>query len=301
MVLGIPRLGNAQLRHVYNELKRIDFNPKDTITGWKGGGKLRLNANQSMYSNWRGGANNSVEVNALMNYQFNYQSKVILWDNYILADFGVNKLKRQKIRKTQDRLEYNSIIGVKLPGEWSASYFLNLQTQLTNSYDYENDLQKEHRINGFLAPLYATTGPGVMWRKSNNLHFNMAPFTYKLTYINGRIHRYNKASQTFSNDEQTDILGITAGKKFNYQLGFYSSALYRFNLSKNIKVENRLSLYSNYLDDFSNIDFDYTMRMNLRINDLISTQVTFQARYDDDAYAGLQAREALGVGVEFKL
>lgn len=299
--LSLHFSAKCQLKQVYNELKHIDFQlPSDSIKGWKHNGRVTVNINQSNYSQWQGEGNNAVELDVLLNHRFNYQTHKMLWDNYIIANFGLNKLNGQGIRKTQDRIEYNTIVGIKLPQNWSVSYFLNVQTQTTNSFDYSHDIQKNHRINGFLAPLYAATGPGIMWKKNNRLNFNIAPITYKLTYINGNIYRYDSKTKDFVNDNNIEILGIEPGKKFKYQLGFYSAALYAFKLTQNIKVENSLSLYSNYLDDFSNIDFDYTMRMDLGINDYLSTQIILQTRYDDDAYKGLQVRESVGVGLKFK-
>ncbi|MXV37076.1 DUF3078 domain-containing protein [Flavobacteriaceae bacterium Ap0902] len=292
---------NAQLKQVYHELKRINFLLPDSTQGWKRSGKLNLNFNQALYDSWQGGADNSIELGILLNEKFEYQSDKMIWDNYIIADYGLNKLKKQAIRKTYDKLEYNSLVGIKLPKNWSASYFLNLQTQLTNSYNYDKDLNKENRINGFLAPLYITTGPGVMWKKHDKFYFNLAPITYKMTYVNGRIHRYDSDSLTFKSNDQITILGIEPGHTSKYQLGFYASAFYEFNITPNIRVENRVSLYSDYLEDFSNIDFDYTMRMLLKINDLLKTQITIETRYDDDAYKTIQLRESLGVGITLKL
>lgn len=297
----VPIQVNAQLKAVYDELKRVDFNIQDDSKGWKNNGGASLNINQSIYDKWNGTNNNSIELSIGLNKKLKYQTSKMIWDNYFIADFGLNKLSGQEIRKTQDRLELNSLIGMTLPNHWSASYFLNMQTQLTNSYDYDKDPEKENRINGFLAPLYIATGPGIMWQKNDKLNFNIAPLTCKMTYINGNIYRYDKGTSSFKSNKEISILGVPAGDDIIYQLGFYSSALYEFKLAKNIKVENRLSLYSNYLDNPTNIDVDYTMRMHLGINDLLSTQIIFQARYDDDSYSGIQGRESIGVGLKFKI
>jgi hypothetical protein len=41
---------------------------------------------------------------------------------------------------------------------------------------------------------------------------------------------------------------------------------YKFNLMTNVSIENRLNLYSNYLDNPENVDIDYQMNVAMRIN-----------------------------------
>jgi hypothetical protein len=67
----------------------------------------------------------------------------------------------------------------------------------------------------------------------------------------------------------------------------------------NISAENILNLYSNYLEDPQNVDIDYTFNLVMKVNKYISTNVTFQAIYDDNAVQGFQIREALGVGLTY--
>jgi hypothetical protein len=64
-------------------------------------------------------------------------------------------------------------------------------------------------------------------------------------------------------------------------------------------MENVLNLYSNYLEDPENIDIDYTLNLMMTVNKWITTNVTLQAMYDDNAAKGFQIREALGVGLTY--
>ena len=66
-------------------------------------------------------------------------------------------------------------------------------------------------------------------------------------------------------------------------------------------MENRLSLYSDYLDKPKNIDFDYTMSLSMRVNKFISTNLIFQFVYDDNEIQRLQILEVLGVGLNIDL
>ena len=70
---------------------------------------------------------------------------------------------------------------------------------------------------------------------------------------------------------------------------------------KNVFIENRLAVYSDYLGKPENIDFDYSLAAEMNVNELISTQLEVQFVYDDNAVQALQAREVFGIGVRVSL
>ena len=75
----------------------------------------------------------------------------------------------------------------------------------------------------------------------------------------------------------------------------------KIELLPNVELENILGLYSNYLEKPKNVDIDYTANLSMRVNNLITTNVAFQAIYDDNAVQGFQIRQALGIGITYKL
>ena len=68
-----------------------------------------------------------------------------------------------------------------------------------------------------------------------------------------------------------------------------------------MKYKQDLKLFSNYLEDASNVDLDYLAQIDVDVNPLLSTQLIFQLIYDDNAISRLQVREVFGVGVQLKL
>jgi hypothetical protein len=53
---------------------------------------------------------------------------------------------------------------------------------------------------------------------------------------------------------------------------------------KNITLENRLSLYSDYINKFGNIDIDYDLTLELVVNEYVKTNIGLYY-YDDDIKA----------------
>ncbi|MBT6224476.1 MAG: hypothetical protein HOI63_03280, partial [Cryomorphaceae bacterium] len=72
-------------------------------------------------------------------------------------------------------------------------------------------------------------------------------------------------------------------------------------LLENVNYKQDLKLFSNYIEEASNIDLDYLAQIEINVNPLLTTQLIFQLIYDDNAVSRLQVREVFGVGVQLKL
>ena len=269
---------------------------KDTVSYWKSKGEISLLFNQSNFSNWTAGGENNLSGNFGLNYGLEYAKDDYTWDNKLMASYGLVKTKNASFeKKTDDRLEFNSILGKKATGQWSYSAFLNFRTQITTGYVYGKDANgAEIRTEStdFLSPGYLTFGPGMLYKKDDNLKINLAPATSKMTFVDDFY-----TSQTGYVDGS--YFGVDANKSMRYELGFYGSLYYKLNIMANVSAENILNLYSNYLEDTQNVDVDYSLNIVMKINRYLSTNLSFQAIYDDNAFRGLQTRQVFGLGVNY--
>ena len=260
--------------------------------GWTKKGNVSFLFNQSAFSNWLAGGENNISGTLGLNYDFNYKRENITWDNKIIGSYGLVRTKNAEFaKKTDDRLELNSLYGRKASGNWFYSGFVNFKTQFTTGYEYGTDANgKEIRTSytNFFSPAYLTFGPGMLWKKSDNLKVNLAPATSKMVFVD--------KDRTLPDAK---YFGVDEGKNLRYELGFYASGYYKFNIMENVSVENILNLYANYLEDPQNVDLDYQLNVVMKINKYLSTNVAFQTIYDDNAYKGFQIRQVFGVGVNF--
>jgi len=251
--------------------------------GWTKKGMFTVLANQASFNNWLAGGQSSISGNIGINYDFNYKSEQWNWDNKIIAAYGLTKLKDQDLQKSDDRLVFNSLAGKKAGGYWFYSLFFNFQTQFDSGFDLTSGSKTSH----FFSPAYFQFGPGMMWKKSDNLKVNIAPATSKLILVHSHF---------------TDLgpsFGVEQGKSSRFEFGAAINGYYKFNLMENVSVENILNLYSNYIEDPQNVDIDYTLNIVMKINKYLSTNFAFQTIYDDNAFAGFQTRQVIGVGVNY--
>jgi hypothetical protein len=263
----------------YSQEKQQDSLPKPK---WKIHGRLAFIFNQSSFSNWASGGENTVAGNININYDFNYKKDNINWDSRIISGYGLSHLGEHGSRKTNDRLEINSLLGIKTSTYWFLSFIGNFRTQYTDGFDYNKEPKAV--VSGFFSPAYLTFGPGMLWKKSDNLSINIAPATARYTFV----------SNSFSGQ-----FGVKEGKNSAFSLGFNLSSYYKFQLMKNIEMENIITLYSDYLANVRNVDLDYQTNIRFKVNKNINMHMTFHTIIDDNASSRIQFRQLFGLGVNY--
>jgi hypothetical protein len=275
-----------------------DEETEEVPDGWHKTGNISLLFNQAAFNaEWTGGGTSNYAANLTLNYDFNYKKGKLLWDNRIMADYGITKTRDQEFtRKTNDRLEFNSLLGRQIKeSNWYYSLFLNFRTQFSSGYEYlEDDMGAEMRVETtkFMSPGYLQFGPGLLWKKNENLKINIAPATARLIFVDDTF-------TTTPGYVDGDYFGVDMGESTRFEFGASISGYAKFTPMENVSIENILNLYSNYLEDPQNVDIDYTLNVVMSVNKWITANATFQAIYDDNAVKGFQIREALGIGVTY--
>ncbi|WP_378180060.1 DUF3078 domain-containing protein [Aquimarina sp. SS2-1] len=280
--------------------KRSPKPVKKPHIGWKSIGKFAFFFNQSAFNNdWQGGGTSNIASNIALNYEFNYKKNSLTWDNRILADYGITFLKGENFaRKTNDRLEFNSRLGQRIgEGFWNYSLFVNFRSQFATGYSFSKDPDTDETIRTeethFFSPAFIQIGPGLLWKKSDDFNINIAPVTSRMIFVNDKF-------TSVPDYEDGDYFGVDAGENSRFEFGGSLAAYAKFEIIKNITMENILNLYTNYIEDPYNVDIDYTLNLNLVVNKYISGNFAFQAIYDDNATSGFQIREVIGMGLNYE-
>lgn len=260
-----------------------------TKVGWKRSGNFTFLLNQSAFNNdWLGGGTSSIAGNVGLNYDYNYSSATKVWDNKFIVAYGLTKVKDKDMTKTDDRIEITSLYGKKSGGSnWYYSAFLNFKTQMDSGFDPTTGAKISH----FFSPAYLQVGPGMLWKKSDNLKVNIAPATTRLIFVHDEF--------TEGLPDGVTYYGVEGGKTIRFEFGAAVNAYYKFTLLENVTVENILNLYSNYLEKPQNVDIDYQMNVVMKINKYMSANIAFQAIYDDNAVKAVQVRQVFGLGFNY--
>lgn len=249
---------------------------------WNITGVFSFLFNQSSFTNWSSGGDNTVAGTFRINYDFNYKKEGWNWDNRLITSYGISSITGQGNRKTGDRFEYNSLLGKKSKNNWFFSFFMNFKTQYTKGFDYKKT--PKVAISDFLSPAYLSFGPGMLWKKSNQMTINIAPATSRFTFVS---------------DEFSGKYGVEQGENTKIGLGFSLSSYFKFVLFENVTMENIFALYSDYLNKPKNIDIDYQMNYIINVNKYMTMRIALHMLIDDNASSKIQFKEFFGLGVTY--
>jgi len=285
--------------NVLSQEKAVDST--NVKNNWTKSGNFTFLGNQSSYSYWTAGGQTSISGTIKIDYDFNFENNGWNWDTKVITAYGLNSIGGSKyLKKTDDRFEINSLLGKKftnnLIGNWSYSSFINFKTQWTKGYRYRknsNGEEERSELTRFFSPAYLQIGIGLYWRKSKDLWVNFAPVTGRLIIVNKFF--------TENLQDGKQYFGVNKGSNSRFELGASLRSYYKFELIENVEISNRLSLYSDYLENSGNIDLDYTINTSMKINKHLTTNLILQFIYDDNSVKRLQVREVMGIGLNLKI
>jgi hypothetical protein len=202
------------------------------------------------------------------------------WINTMRINFGTLSTKENGFRKNHDLFEINSKFNRNASGKIGLSASFYMKNQLAKGYNYPNDSVV---VSKFLNPGSLTVGLGVEYKPWKHTTINMAPLSYKNTFV----------LDTALIDQTKH--GIEKGKKAKQEMGAQVVLNNKISPYKELTVENRLRLFSGYLNKPQNVDVDWELIMDQRINWFFTIRVNLHLIYDDDVRFPVLDAEGLPV------
>jgi hypothetical protein len=240
------------------------FAQTDSTKYWTFKGNNSLNFSQVSFKYWSKGGENSLSLNLLMDYSLNYKKEKLSFDNNLIIGYGLTRQGEEKMKKSDDRIDFSTKLGWKVSEHWNVSGFLGFKTQFAPGYKYpERDL-----ISRFMAPAYLLLGLGMDYRPNKALSILITPIALKTTFVN--------------DENLVTAFGIDEGKKSRSEFGASIKAMYEQEILKNVLLNSKLELFSNYLENTKNVDVLWDIILNMKINSFLSTIFIVNMLYDDD-------------------
>ena len=271
-------------------------------TWWKNENAIGLDLNQAFFVNWSAGGDNAIAGLFKFNFNRTYESKHLQWVNNVRVRYGLNQQEGRELRKTADELNLSSTLGYKkeLYSNWYYSMRFNFSTQFTDGYKYPDT---ENPISRFFAPAYLFFGAGAEYQlKYQHLKVYVSPLTFKATFVHDK-----KLSEE-------GAFGVEPGKRSRVEFGTLIQATWDKELMENLAMSNSLGLYTDYFNNFGNIDINWMLNFKFRINKFLEGNLGGQLYYDDDVKykevdedgviqtygARVQFKQHLSIGVLFE-
>lgn len=284
-------------------------------TFWQSVNLIGLNFSQAAFINWNAGGNNSIAALANARFERNYKFRYFQWDNSLETRYGINLQEGQKIRKTDDAIRVTSTVGYRRDtiSNWYYSVKANFNTQFTDGFKYPD---RETPISRVMSPGYFFLGAGTSFiTEDRKFNIYISPLTQKATFVFDQALADNGAFGVEKAVLDDDGNILEKGKNVFLEVGFLVTNNWETQLMENIALKHRLNVYTDYVRSFGNIDIDWELNINLKVNKYIVTNLGTHIIYDDDILfdpitndAGtvihegrpkLQFKQLLGVGVAY--
>ena len=292
-----------------NKISRI---PVKFDKYWSKKNMIGLDISQIAFVNWNAGGISSV-AGLIKGHFLRKRSDINSeWQNELSFRYGLNKQENVELRKSDDEARLNSSFGYRKDtlSNWYYSAKFNFNTQFSNGYRYP-DTNKP--ISRAFAPAYAFLGVGANYLlKKNKFDAYISPLTLKSTLVFDQVLANQGAFGVVKAVYDTQGNLLIKGKNTRTEVGFLATNYYKSEVMKNIVMENRLSLYSDYINNFGNIDVEWRLQFDLLVNQYIKANVGLHMIYDDDVKttekvdgetiikgARLQLRQSIGVGMVY--
>jgi len=283
---------------------------------WERINEFDLQLSEAAFVNWNAGGDNAVSANAKLYFARNYKFRYFQYNNDLELRFGWNAQEGRQWRKTDDAIRLSSTLGYRRDtiSSWFYSAKLNFNTQFADGYKYPD---RTTPISRFMAPGYLFMGAGISYipeEKKFNLY--LSPLTFKGTFVLDE-DLANKGAfgvQGAILDSEGNVL--VPGENLFAELGILINHKWEFPLVQNVTITHDLTLYTDYLRVFGNVDIDWTLKFNFKVNDFLSATLLTQIIYDDDikfdrevapdgtvinpGSPRTQFRQQLGIGINYK-
>lgn len=290
----------------------------DSTSFWRFEGRTRLNINTIILSYWSDGGESSLTGTGSFDLLASYKKGKVKFETNFKSAMGIQAFQSSLIKKTDDRLDLSSILGMEISEKWFYNLNTNFTTQYFKGYRYPND---SVIVSDFLSPANLTISLGLEYKPIKGLSLYASPLAGKITFVNNQILANEGKYGVVAAVKDTAGNVLIPGKRYKSELGLSVIANYKGRVSKNIELKSKLVLYNNYFDQIKsnrwNIDVDWETWIDFTLNKFFVASAYFHVVYDHnikipvfDEVEGvriktgetihLQLKQNYGLGIAFK-
>jgi hypothetical protein len=149
-----------------------------------------------------------------------------------------------------------------------------------------------------MSPGYLIAGLGFSWIPAKYFSLFLSPSSGRFTFV------------LDPKLADSGCFGVDRGKHIKGEFGPYIRAAFNKDLVKNINLNTTLDLFTNYLEEFGNIDVNWSLLLTIKANKWLSTIVSTTLIYDNNVKITdlqgktgprTQFKENLGIGITYMI
>ncbi|WP_304233564.1 DUF3078 domain-containing protein [Jiulongibacter sediminis] len=266
---------------------------------WDRNTQLAVNFSQASFNDpWQGGGVNNFALGFLFNNLAVKHKGKGVWTNDIQFQYGFLRNKGLDLRKSVDRLfaesKYASSITPKL--NWFAG--VNLLTQFSAGYNFENNGDRGNMISNLFAPAFLSEGVGIEYKPVDYFVVQLGGATIRQTFVGNETVFEN----TFKDVEGIDrSYGVERGKSLLNEMGLQAVAAFDKNLTESLNLKWRYQGFLAYAPETKPIDHNINLIATSKIGKYFNVNFSLIGIYDADQVEKFQISQGLSAGFSLAL
>jgi len=273
--------------------------PLTDTSYWKSKYESAIGFSQTALYNWtKGGEKTSFSSNIILNVFKDYAKENFTSNNYLGIAYGVAKMQSiRKLRKTDDKINFFSKVGLSASKHWDYTGFFEFKSQFSEGFAYPND---SVHISRFMAPAYFQVSVGMNYKPADFFSVFFSPVGARLSVVmdSSLTHRKEGA------------YGIYGDNTVLWQVGSSINLIFKKDILKNINLMSKLDIFSNYGDRPDKVVIGWENNILMKVNKYIAVNISSMLIYDEKAIVAensgkfseiIQFKETLGVGFAYTI
>jgi len=262
--------------------------PPDTakpVYGWKNNLVTGLNLTQVSFKDWQQGGEDALAWTLWMEGKSADDLAKTNWTTTYKFAFGQTKLGKQDIRKTDDKIDLESVLSYKLGVKINPYVAATLKTQFARGFLYNSDGTKT-AVSKFFDPAYLTQSAG--------LAYQLAPQV--LTRFGFALREVITSDFTgYADDPKT--LSI---EKTKTEGGLESVTTVDWKLAENLLFKSKLELFA-AINDLDVVIVRSDNTLSAKVSKYVTVNLNVQLINERPVTPRTQVKETIAIGLSYTL
>lgn len=252
---------------------------------WKHTMIINANITQISFTDWAQGGENSLAYALFLEGKSTYAVDRIDWVNSYKFGYGQAKLGSQSIRKTDDKIDLESVLTYKMGTYINPYASATLKTQFAEGVTYDA-AGVATRVSNFFDPAYLTQAIGVGYQ----------PIPEVKTRLGAALREViTKSYVGYSDDPSTSKI-----EKVKTEGGAESVTEVGWTMMENIVLNAKLEIFAP-LKTLSRMTVRSDNTLSAKVNKYLSVNFNVQLINDPSVQARTQVKQTLALGFSYSL
>lgn len=256
------------------------------VSEWKHSLVSGLLLTQMSYTDWAQGGENALAYTITIDGKSVRDVEMTNWSNTYKIAYGQTRLGSKGLRKTDDKLEFESVLTYKLGTYVNPYASATFKSQFADGFKYDDVAGTKVKTSAGFDPMYLTQAVGVGYQ----------PIAQVKTRLGAAVREVFSAAQGYADDTKTTPTIETS--KVEGGLESVTDAEWQF--EENVLFTTKLEMFA----PFNKIDVVIIRSNNTvvaKVSQYISVNLNVQLINDANITARTQVKQSLALGLTYTL